>query len=111
MIFKLNKDIIHCSDSYYEQYNTGVYSSFVQDKYDNYYYKGYLLHREGMPAIEYDDKTKMWFLNGKRHRINGPAIEWNNGAKEWWLNGKWCRKEEYWKIINLKIKTRVLNEI
>ena len=31
----------------------------------------------------------MWYINGRRHREGGlPAVEWSNGDKEWYLNGK-----------------------
>jgi len=36
-----------------------------------------------------------WFLNGKCHREDGPAIEWNDGSKEWWLNGILYTEQEY----------------
>ena len=47
------------------------------------------LHRENdLPAIEYTDGTKSWWLNGKRHRENDlPAVEYNDGDKLWFING------------------------
>ena len=40
------------------------------------------LHREnGLPAIEWANGDKEWFLNGKLHRENGPAVESANGTK------------------------------
>ena len=31
--------------------------------------------------------TKRWYLNDKLHRIDGPAVEYEDGSKEWWING------------------------
>ena len=45
------------------------------------------LHREenDLPAIEYADVTKAWWINGKPHRENGlPALEYANGTKVWY---------------------------
>jgi hypothetical protein len=36
-----------------------------------------------LPAIEWADGTKEWYINGQLHREDGPAIEWANGTKEW----------------------------
>ena len=47
-----------------------------------------LLHRVDGPAMEWNNGSKEWWLNGKRHRVDGSAIEWDNGDKEWYLNGK-----------------------
>ena len=48
-----------------------------------------ILHRENdLPAIEYYDGAKAWYVNNKRHRENGPAIELTSGTKHWYLNGK-----------------------
>jgi hypothetical protein len=48
------------------------------------------LHRDnGLPAIEYANGNKQWYVNGNLHRDNGlPAIERSNGDKEWYVNGK-----------------------
>ena len=51
------------------------------------------LHREDGPALEWFDRSKRWYLNGKLHREDGPAIELFNGTKEWYLNGKLHRKD------------------
>ena len=50
-------------------------------------------HREDGPAIEHENESKEWWLNGKRHREDGPAIEYSNGAKEWWFNNKRHRED------------------
>ena len=68
------------------------------------------LHREGGPALEEPNGTKMWYRNGKLHREDGPAYEgpdgvswyahgeihredgpareWADGSKEWYWEGK-----------------------
>ena len=47
------------------------------------------LHRiGGGPAIEWGDKTKMWYINDKLHKMNGPAVKYANGDKEWWVDGE-----------------------
>ena len=53
------------------------------------------LHREGdLPAVEYLNGYKAYYVNGKRHRDNGqPAIEWK-GYKEYWVNGNFITKEQ-----------------
>jgi hypothetical protein len=50
----------------------------------------YPLHRDDdLPAIEYADGGKEWWVNGKRHRDGDkPAVETFDGRKEWWFNGK-----------------------
>ena len=52
------------------------------------------LHRTDGPAIEYDNGTKEWYINGKLHRTDGPAIEYDNGSKEWWVNGELVYSDE-----------------
>jgi len=48
-----------------------------------------IYHRDNsLPAVEYANGTKSWYVNGQRHRDNDlPAIEYANGDKEWWVNG------------------------
>ena len=38
--------------------------------------------------IEWDDGTKLWYLNGKLHREDGPAAERATGTNLWFLNGE-----------------------
>ena len=52
-------------------------------------------HREDGPAKEYCDGGKYWFLEGKRHREDGPAIECFDGCKEWYIEGKRLSEEEF----------------
>ncbi len=69
-----------------------------------YYYKDKdrtILHREDGPAVEYEDGSKAWFVNGKYHRLDGPAIEYANGFREWFVNGKYlCSVNKQGKIVN-----------
>jgi len=103
-----NKDIIYCKcESYNKKYDN---NNFNCDKSISYY-KGYLLHREDGPAVEYSNGDKQWLLNGIFHREDGPAMEWANGSKNWALNGRHCFEEEYLKIISLKTKKMILDEI
>jgi hypothetical protein len=91
------------------------------------------LHRTDGPAVERCDGYKEWRFNGKLHRKDGPAVEHSNGAKEWFINGKLHREDgpasnhticygwwlngiqyteqKYWKVMNLKNKKKVLDEI
>jgi hypothetical protein len=48
------------------------------------------LHRDNdLPACEYENGSKKWYVNGNHHRDNDlPATKYVNGSKEWWVNGK-----------------------
>ena len=48
------------------------------------------LHRDGdLPAIEWANGDKEWYVRGQRHRDGGlPAIEWANGDKQWYVRGQ-----------------------
>ena len=52
-------------------------------------------HREGgLPAIEWSDGYKAYYVNGQLHRDDGlPAVEWADGTKEYWINGKQITKD------------------
>lgn len=45
-----------------------------------------VLHREGGPAIQCENGSKFWYVNGERHREDGPAIEGARGYDYWYLN-------------------------
>jgi len=126
MIFKEENRIIYCMDDIHNsKFDRGPY--FLRDVNFRFYYSGYLVHREDGPAIEMKNlNTNLilntyknglgiahseWFFKGKRHRTNGPAVEWINGQKFWYINGKEYSEQEYWNIINLRYKNKVLNEI
>jgi hypothetical protein len=58
-----------------------------------WYFNG-LLHREyDLPAIEYIEIIKKWYMHDKLHRIGGPAIERANGDKEWYIQGMLHRSD------------------
>jgi hypothetical protein len=62
-------------------------------------------HREDGPAIEFNDGSKAWFINGKEHRLDGPAIERISGIKYWYIDGVKinCKdNEEFLRIVKLK---------
>ena len=54
------------------------------------------LHRDGgLPAVEWDDGTKEYYVNDELHREGGlPAIEDADGYKEYWVNGVFIWSEE-----------------
>lgn len=64
--------------------------------YDNTirHYKDGFLHRQDGPAIEFPNKSCVWFLNGKRHNENGPAVKEKNNYKEYHYNNIWYFKVE-----------------
>jgi len=53
------------------------------------------LHRENdLPAVIFENGTKVWYKNGKRHRENDlPSVIFEDGGKSWWTNGKLIRNE------------------
>lgn len=62
------------------------------------------LHRDGGPAMIYNNGTEIWYQHGKRHRINGPAVSIPltqadpYDRNEYWLDGKQYGKWE-WKTM------------
>jgi hypothetical protein len=90
---------------YYADFDNG----YLTDGFTKYY-KGYLLHREDGPALINGD-LKQWYYMGERHREYGPAIEWPNGEKSYFIKGIRYTKKEFYNIMNLKTKNKVLNEI
>jgi len=86
MKYKGRNIIVYHNDTYIATFDNDWFYTYAYS--GPLYFKGYLVHCN-----------------------NGPAIEWNSKDKEWYLNGKHYTEKEYWKIINLKKKSRVLNEI
>ena len=90
MKFEEEDKVVYCKNNFW--YNRqSFYTILIKDFYtklDITYYSGSIVHRE-----------------------DGPAIEWHNGSKAWYFEGKKYTEEEYWKIINLKNKVSVLNDI
>ena len=61
---------------------------YIDDEGDRYWFnESSLAHREGRPAIEYEDGGEEWWEHGKRSRISGPAVDYASGYREWWVNG------------------------
>ena len=56
--------------------------------YIEYYLDGNLHRDDGLPAVEYSDGDREWWVHDKRHRDGGlPAIDCR-GHREWWVNGE-----------------------
>jgi len=53
------------------------------------------LHREDGPAVEYEDGSKVWFIDGKKHRVDGPAIEHADGDKWWYIDSRRLTAEQF----------------
>ena len=47
-----------------------------------------ILHRVDGPASIEAGFAECWFLNGVRHREGGPAVLYQDGTREWWTHGK-----------------------
>ena len=65
-------------------------------------------HREDGPAIEWDDGSKEWYLNGKRHRVNEPAIVRSDGSKSWYLYGEYLSEGEFNLVTSPLSRTKAL---
>jgi hypothetical protein len=50
-------------------------------------------HREGGPAVESNNGSKLWYSHGKLHREGGPAAEYVSGYKEWYVHGLLHRED------------------
>lgn len=80
----------------------------VTDEFGNKYWRNETghFHREDGPAIEYENGSKCWLINGERHREDGPAIEYADGRKVWYINGKYifCKtQEEFDQLMKLSL--------
>jgi len=72
------------------------YTEIIIRQYESYTQYGYMdddkfiIHRDNdLPAIEWANGSKAWYVNGQRHRDNNlPAIEWASGDKAWYVNGQ-----------------------
>jgi hypothetical protein len=63
---------------------------------DKFWYILGKLHRDNdLPAVERANGTKVWYISGKLHRDNDlPAIEWADGDKEWYILGNLHRDND-----------------
>lgn len=59
-------------------------------------------HCEDGPALEFDDGTKTWAINGQLHRLDGPAIERSDGSTEYWIANRRLTDDEFalYKFVN-----------
>ena len=78
---------------------------------DKEYYVNGLRHRLNGPAVEFVNGTKFYFENGKKHRIDGPAYESANGYKEYWFEDVQYSYEDWLAKINIKEKEMTVAEI
>jgi hypothetical protein len=58
-------------------------------------------HRDGdLPAVEWVNGDKSWYIHGKLHRENGPAVEFVNGDKWYYLdNQRYATEQSYRKAM------------
>ena len=75
---------------------------------DKWWYIEGKKHREDGPAVEHSSGYKAWYIEGKLHREDGPAIEFSNGDKEWHIEGVNYTEEEFNKKINTKVSTKTI---
>ena len=57
------------------------------------------LHRDGGPAVVYEDGHVEWWRHDQRHRTDGPAIVWNDGDEWWYNNGRRLYEDEYYQAV------------
>jgi len=102
IVFNDNIDVLN--------YDDGIINDTNDTRFERYYHKHGILHREYGPAsiirntegwykngvlhneygpAEIRKERKCWFINGNLHREDGPAVIWDNGDAEWWLNGEY----------------------
>ena len=55
-----------------------------------WWYLGDRFRQFKLPTVEYENGTKEWHhsVTGSLHKYDGPAVEYSNGDKEWWIKGK-----------------------
>jgi hypothetical protein len=89
----------------YTDYNGDIIMILSDDNHIKYY-KNYVLHREGGPAVLLYEGDKSWWKNGKMHREDGPAEELRDGRRIWWYEDKRidCKnQEEFERIMKLRL--------
>jgi hypothetical protein len=95
LIEKINTvKIIEHSDGMKNKYSISIF----------YYNKDGAVHNRNGPAkIWLVNGIKEYFINGYRSREDGPAVEYSDREKRWYLNGKLLTEED-WKIEVEKLK-------
>jgi len=71
---------------------------WIETNGTKFYYKDRAMnirHRLNGPAVEWDDGSKMWYIDGKCHRLDGPAIISANGNKFWYVDGKPLTEKQF----------------
>lgn len=94
------------------QYTENDFNKFKEAKYNvkvfidrTEWHQAGKLHRDGGPAIEYNDGTKKWYKYGKVHRDDGPAIIYGDRCERWYIKGYEYTKDGYHKVIS-KLKNK-----
>jgi len=81
-------------------------------EYEFWYWKNddnYFHHEDG-PAIEYDNGTKFWYINGKLHNNVGPAVEYSDGRVYYYLDDIMYNYSDWLIIVRTKKLEELLNE-
>ena len=82
------------------------YETHITSNGSNFYYKNGKSHRDDdLPAIEFFNGNKEWYIEGRLHRIDGPALIWKNKIK-WFYEGKeinCSNQKDFERIINLNL--------
>lgn len=68
----------------------------------------HLPHRQGGPAVIFDDGSEYWCIDGELHREDGPALilyTIDKVNQQWWFHGKNvpCKDQETFERL-LKLK-------
>jgi hypothetical protein len=92
------------------EYGTKIVGHIIYDRKNNeYWYDNCRYHhRDGGPAIMFEDGSFIWYKHGLKHRLDGPAVFHNNHRynckddKEWWIDGEQLSEEEFIRIMKLK---------
>lgn len=66
---------------------------FVKSDYVEWRNAAGNIHRDDGPALEYNDGSKSWFINGKLHRLDGPASLLSDGRQYWFKRSKLHRED------------------
>jgi hypothetical protein len=65
---------------------------------DEFYHENFTGVLECCDGYEYVSGIQTRHMkNSRPHREDGPAIEWNEGSKQWWLNGEYY-SGKMWKV-------------
>ena len=65
------------------------------DGYKWWYVDGKRHRVDGLPAIECEGGDKWWYIDDILHRVDGPAMDFASGNKSWYIDGKKLTEEEF----------------